>query len=114
MKFLLSAYVRPLFKGGYPTVLDNYRPISKLSILSKVLESLVNDQLKEFLSSKNALSEFNPVLRKKHSTSTAIIKVLNDLMVSLDNKNHSAALFIDLSKAFDFVDHEIWSRGYLV
>ncbi len=90
-----TAYVQPLFKGGDPTVLNNYRPISKLSILSKVLESLVNDQLKEFLSSKNALSEFQSGFRKKHSTSTAIIKVLNDLMVSLDNKNHSAALFIE-------------------
>ncbi len=47
------------------------------------------------------------------STSTAIIKVLNDLMVSLDNKNHSAALFIDLSKAFDLIDHEIWKQRLL-
>ncbi len=67
----------------------------------------MNDQLKEFLSSKNALSEYI------HSTSTSIIKVLNDLMVSLDNKNHSAALFIDLSKAFDLIDHEIWKQRLL-
>ncbi len=81
-KFLLSGkLLQPLFKG--PTVLNNYMPISKLSILSKVLESLVNDQLKEFLSSKNALSEFKSGFRKTHSTSTAIIKVLNDLMVSM-------------------------------
>ncbi len=65
------------------------------------------------LSSKNALSEFQSGFRKKHSTSTAIIKVLNDLMVSLDNKDHSAALFIDLSKAFDFVDHEILKQRLL-
>ncbi len=48
-----TAYVRPLFKGSDPTVLNNHMPISKCSILSKVLELLVNDQLKEFLSSKN-------------------------------------------------------------
>ncbi len=53
-----TAYVRSLFKEGDPTVLYKYMPISKLSILSNVLESLVNDQLKEFLSSKNALSEY--------------------------------------------------------
>ncbi len=87
-----TAYVRPLFKGGDPTVLNNYMPISELSILLKVLESLVNDQLKEFLSSKNPFSEFQSGLRKKHSTFTAFIKVLNYLMVSLENKNHSAAL----------------------
>jgi len=49
-----TAYVQPFFKGSDSTVLNNYMPISKLSILSKVLESLVNDQLKEFISSKNA------------------------------------------------------------
>ncbi len=53
-----TAYVRTLFKEGDPTVLYKYMPISKLSILSNVLESLVKDQLKEFLSSKNALSEY--------------------------------------------------------
>ncbi len=58
-------------------------------------------KLKEFLSSKNAFSELQSGFRKKHSTSTA---VLNYSMVSLDNKTHSAALFIDLSKAFDCVD----------
>ncbi len=55
----------------------------------------------------------SPVLGKKQSTSTAIIKVLNYLMVSLDNKNHSAALFINLSKAFDFVDHDILKQRLL-
>ncbi len=73
----------------------------------------MNDQLKEFLSSKNALSEFQSGFRKKHRTSTPIIKVLYGLMVSLDNKNHSAALFIDLSKTFDLVDHEILKQRLL-
>ncbi len=57
-----NAYVRPLFKGGDSTVLNNYMPISKLSILLKVLESLVNDQLKEFL--KIPYQRSNPVLGK--------------------------------------------------
>ncbi len=70
-----TAYVRPLFKWSDPTVLNNYIPISTFSILSKVLKSLVNDQSKEFLSSKNALSELQSGFRNKHSTSTAIIKV---------------------------------------
>ncbi len=59
-----TVYVRPLFKGGDLTVLNNDMPISNLSILSKVLESLVNDQLNEFLSSKNALAEIQSGFRK--------------------------------------------------
>ncbi len=56
----------------------------------------------------------NPVWgKKKHSTSTAIIKVLNYLMVSLDNETHSATLFIDSSKAFDFVDNGILKQRLL-
>lgn len=50
---------------------------------------------------------------EKLSTTTAIIKVLNDLMVALDNKNHSAALFIDLSKAFDSINHDILKQRLL-
>jgi len=60
-----SAFVLPLLKGGDPTLLNNYRPISKLCVLNKVLESLVNFQLKEFLSTNNILSDFQSSFRKK-------------------------------------------------
>ncbi len=53
------------------------------------------------------LSSNQSGLRKGHSTTTAILKVLNDIVESLDNKQHCACLFIDLSKAFDTVDHNI-------
>lgn len=97
----------PLLKGGDPSILNNYRPISKLSVLVKVLESLVSDQLKDFFNNKNVLSDFQSGFRKRHSTTSAALKVLNDFIESIDNKQHCAALFIDLSKAFDTVDHTV-------
>ena len=82
-------------------MINNNRPISKLSVLNKVLESIESQQLKEFLSTNSILSEFQSAFRKQHNTSTAALKVLNDFIEFLDNKQHCAALFVDLSKAFD-------------
>ncbi len=82
--------------------MDNYRPISKLCILSKILENLVNKQLTQYLNDYNILSSNQSGFRKGHSTTTAILKVLNDIVESLDNKQHCACIFIDLSKAFDY------------
>lgn len=102
-----SAYVFPLLKSGDPSVVNNYRPISKLSILVKVFESFVNIQLKQFLLENNILSEIQAGFRSGHSTITAAMLVTNDIINTLDKKQHCAALFVDLAKAFDSVDHEI-------
>ena len=66
------AHVLPLLKGGEPSSLNNYRPISNLSPLAKILESLVNDQLKAFLCLNEILSCYQSGFRKSHSTITAI------------------------------------------
>lgn len=102
-----AAYVLPLLKGGDPSELNNYRPISKLPALAKVLESLVNSQLKNYLSANNILSEAQSGFRTGHSTISAALSVTNDIINTLDKKQHCAALFIDLSKAFDSVDHAL-------
>ena len=100
-----EAYVLPILKGGDPSDLNNYRPISKLSVVAKIMESLVNDQLKEFLSESGQLNSVQSGFRSGHSTITAASKVLNDIIQGLDNNKHCAAF--DLSKAFDTVDHTI-------
>ena len=101
------AHVTPLHKGNDKKDPDNYRPISKLSCLAKILESLVNNQLKVFLNHSSILSPHQSGFRAKHSTTTATSLVLNDIVSALDNKLVCAALFIDLSKAFDTVDHTL-------
>lgn len=79
--------------------------ISKLSVLAKIFESLVSDQLKDFLTVNNILIPSQSGFRKGYSTITAATKVVDDIVSAIDGKESCAALFIDLSKAFDMVKY---------
>lgn len=96
-----------LLTGGDINDLNNYRPISKLSCLSKILESLVNNQLKSFLTTYSVLSPHQSGFRTNHSTIAATSLILNDIVSAVDDHKYCAALFVDLSKAFDTVDHSL-------
>ena len=106
---LKSAVIKPLLKK---TTLDqndfkNYRPVSNLSFLSKVLERVVLDQLFEYLNQNNLLSPNQSAYRPRHSTETALIKVTNDILTSLDQGDVTVLSLLDLSSAFDTLDHSI-------
>ena len=94
-------------KGGDCSDLNNYRPISKIPTLAKILLSQVHSQLKQFLADNNILSENQSGFRSGHSTILASMLVKKYIIITLDRKQHCAALFADQSKAFDSVDHEL-------
>ncbi|XP_013871818.1 RNA-directed DNA polymerase from mobile element jockey [Austrofundulus limnaeus] len=103
------AVVHPLLKktGLDPTVLGNYRPISKLPLLSKVLEKIVYVQLKSFLDEHNIMDVFQSGFKSLHSTETALLRVYNDILLACDSGDHVILVLLDLTAAFDTVDHSI-------
>jgi len=104
---LKIAKVVPIFKGGDCLSPDNYRPISLLPNFSKILEKVVSNRLTHFLESHNLISQNQFGFRKGHSTIHPLILFVNNLTSALNKKEHSIAIFCDLRKAFDTVNHQI-------
>ena len=104
---LKRARITPLFKSGYKSFCNNYHPISTLSHIAKVFERLVHVRLSSFLEKNNILSNFQLGFRPAHSTQYEINYLHEKFVQALDNKEHVVAVFLDLSKAFDTVNHEI-------
>ena len=88
----------------------SYRPIANLPVLSKLLERLVARQLVDYLNAARLLPELQSAYRAYHSTETAVTKVLGDILLALDAGNLSMLTLLDLSAAFDTVDHDILVR----
>ena len=88
-------------------VYANYRPISNLCFPSKLIEKCVLDQLVKHLEKNDLFGSFQSAYRKFHSCETAIAKISNDILTSLDNNEAEFLIFLDLSSAFDTVDHSM-------
>lgn len=104
---LKIARVTPVFKAGSPSLFNNYRPISVLSVLNKIFEKILFNRLTIFLNSNNFLCPQQYGFREKSSTSNAVIDLVNKIQLDLDNRDDVLGLFLDLSKAFDTVDRKI-------
>ena len=102
-----SAYITPLLKKAdlNPAEASSYRPISNLSVLSKLLERLVAKQLVRYLKDNDLLPRLQSAYRSNNSTETAVLKVLADILLALDSGDLAALVLLDLSAAFDTVDH---------
>ena len=104
---LKIAKVLPIFKTGDKSCYSNYRPISLLPCISKIYEKIIHSRLTGYMSTIGIPSNNQYGFRKNSSTFMAIANFLNDLTTSIDKKFSSIGVFIDLSKAFDTVDHVI-------
>ena len=103
------ASVLPLLKKhGLDPILKNYHPISNPQFVSKLVERSVFNQLHEYLLSNNYLYPiFQSAYRAYHSTETALLKVQNDLLPNMDRGHVTLLVLLDLSSAFDTIDHSI-------
>ena len=87
--------------------LSSYRPISNLNFISKTLERIIHSRLTNHLESFPALCPYQSAYRQYHSTETALLRIYNDALLSIDQQKVSALVLLDLSAAFDTIDHQI-------
>ena len=104
-----SALITPILKKMCPdhNDLNNYRPVSNLCFIAKILEKLVLSQVSSYLNSHNLYNTCQSAYRPGHSSETALLKVVNDLFLSLNKGNISVLGLLDFSSAFDTIDHTI-------
>ncbi|MCG7877652.1 MAG: reverse transcriptase family protein [Candidatus Thiodiazotropha endolucinida] len=107
---LKMAKVLPIFKTGAKDDPSNYRPISILPTISKIFEKHVNSHLMAFLNKYKLIHECQSGFRHKHSCNTALIKLIDQWMASIDQGDMIGSLFIDFRKAFDMVNHSLLIR----
>ena len=106
---LKIAVVQPLLKKHNldSDDLSNYRPVSNLSFLSKVIEKCVHLQITEYLDKNKLFPELQSGYRRFHSCETAILRIHNDLLYAMDRQTHACLMLIDLSAAFDTINHQM-------
>jgi hypothetical protein len=105
-KFKISRTV-PIFKAVNPTLCDNYRPISLLSTLSKILEKFIAIQLTNHLELNGFFYKHQYSFQRGKSTEHNLVHLTNSIYSALNEKKYSIGLFLELKKAFDVCSHEI-------
>ena len=104
---LKTAWVIPKYKGEDDQLISNYRPISVLPYFSKIFEKIVSLYIIDFFEEHNIFYDYQFGFRKNHSTSHAIIALVEKVSKALDTGKCVVGVFLDLKKAFDTVDHDI-------
>jgi len=120
------AIVKPLYKAKSRFEISNYRPVSVLTSISKILERVVLDQVESFCKEKGLLYEFQSGFRSKYSTDTCLVHLHDYIRSNISRGKFVGMLLLDVQKAFDSVDHVMlcekiavagidstWFRSYL-
>lgn len=100
------ALIKPLFKSGDPTCPENYRPISLLSNLAKIMEKLIKSRLFDFVAKFGLLQSNQYGFQPNKSTEDALIEFTKTIINNMESNKKCLSIFLDLTKAFDTVPHE--------
>ena len=98
--------ITPVFKKGNSQLMTNYRPISLLPIIGKIFEKVIHKRMYNFFCAMNIIYDKQFGFRHKHSTSHAVNYSVNKILTEIENHQHIIGIFVDLSKAFDTIDHK--------
>ena len=104
---LKQAIVKPLYKKNSKLDVGNYRPVSLLCIISKILEKAVYVQIEKHLTDNNLLYDYQSGFRKSYSTDTCLINLIDHIKLLKSRGLYAGMVLMDLQKAFDTVDHDI-------
>ena len=112
-------YILCFFMLLDPENLRNYRPISNLSFLSKILEKIVAKRLSDYMTVHHLQEKMQSAYKTGHSTESALLRIQNDILHDLDKKRGVILVLLDLSAAFDTIDHDLllqrlWCHRYCI
>jgi len=104
------AKVKPLYKKGNKLKTENYRPISLLPLISKIFEKIIHNQTQIYLDENNILYKFQSGFRKNYSTDTNLVYLTDKILNGFEKSLYTGMVSIDLQKAFDTIDHDIFLK----
>ena len=104
---LKKAIITPIFKEGNIDEISNYRPISVLTIICKIFERSASNQMAKYFLDKQKINPHQHAYQPAHSTTTCLAEILNEIYSLLDKNQYVALAKLDLSKAFDSINHNL-------
>lgn len=107
---LKPVIIKPIYKKGNKNDINNYRPIALASIFSKIFEKVIYESLYNYLEKYNIFADEQLGFRKKKTINMAIHKLISRVVTQMDKRKHICAIFMDMTKAFDYVDHSLLIR----